>query len=526
MRVVLIDGYVDEPAVLGVPPYISTYARYIAGTFLLKGYDIQYYTIDQVRSQNLWNNFCDYNFVVVLGGLTVPGHYLGGTPITPKEVEKIFNSNRYAKKIITGSIGRAYSMKGGTFAKEFDFSDAEYIEDIPTYFLGKDYISAIRESSLAGAQVVKQHQNYPHLIAEIEVSLGCERRTFCTFCSEPILHRKFFSRPVKDVIDEIEILYKYGVKAFRLGRSANIFAYGSDFNGNRINPEIIEELYFGIRNVASELEVLHTDNANPSYISRNLNQSTKILETIVKYNTEGDILSFGVESFDERVRKINNIDGAVEDIDVAVKLVNEIGGVRSENGVPKLLPGINLIFGLPGETKKTYEINYKKLLEYLNSGLILRRINLRQVMIFNETPLWYLSKRKVIKYDKRLFEHYKYLIRTNIDNPMLEKVFPIGTVIKNVLPETRNGKWQFGRPLGTYPILIGVPYHFSEPTDLLIVDHGFRSITGIRRVPIEKLTAEELSAIPGISKNGAEKLKRGETLEFSEKTIKILEKLK
>ncbi len=525
MQVVLIDGYVDEPAVLGVPPYISTYARYIAGTFFLKGYDVHYYTIDQIRSQNLWNNFCDYDYIVVLGGLTVPGHYLGGTPITPAEVQKIFSFRKNSRKIITGAIGRAYSMRGGTFAKEFDFCNAEYIEDIPTHFLGIDYISAIREASLAGAEIVKQHPNYPYAIAEIELSLGCERRTFCTFCSEPVLHKKFFSRPVKDIIDEVEALYKAGIKAFRLGRSANIFAYGSDFNENRINPDIIEELYSGIRKVAPNLEVLHTDNANPSYISRNLSDSVKILETIVKYNTEGDVLSFGVESFDERVRKMNNIDGSVEDIDRAVALVNEIGGIRSENGVPKVLPGINLIFGLPGETKKTYEINYRKLREYLDTGLMLRRINLRQVMIFTETPLWYLSKRKFIKYDKRLFEHYKYLIRTTVDNPMLQRVFPVGTVIRNVLPETTNGKWQFGRPLGTYPILIGVPYHFSEPTDVVIVDHGFRSITGIRKILVKELTIDELSAIPGISKKGAEKLKKGEKIPLGEEAMRILNRL-
>lgn len=33
MCCVVIDGYVDEPAVLGVPPYVSTYVRYVAGAF-------------------------------------------------------------------------------------------------------------------------------------------------------------------------------------------------------------------------------------------------------------------------------------------------------------------------------------------------------------------------------------------------------------------------------------------------------------------------------------------------------------
>src|SRR5207253_2688473 len=31
MKVVILDGYVDEPSNFGVPPYISPYPRYVAG---------------------------------------------------------------------------------------------------------------------------------------------------------------------------------------------------------------------------------------------------------------------------------------------------------------------------------------------------------------------------------------------------------------------------------------------------------------------------------------------------------------
>ena len=34
LDVVLVDGYVDEPAHFGVPPYISTYPRYTAGALV------------------------------------------------------------------------------------------------------------------------------------------------------------------------------------------------------------------------------------------------------------------------------------------------------------------------------------------------------------------------------------------------------------------------------------------------------------------------------------------------------------
>ena len=51
------------------------------------------------------------------------------------------------------------------------------------------------------------------------------------------------------------------------------------------------------------------------HIANNLEQSMRSIETIVRYNTP--VISFHSESsFDPSVRKKNNIDGTVEDIDL------------------------------------------------------------------------------------------------------------------------------------------------------------------------------------------------------------------
>ena len=50
LKVTILDGYVDEPTCLGVPPYISPYPRYIAGAIWSfdKKTRITYLTIDQI----------------------------------------------------------------------------------------------------------------------------------------------------------------------------------------------------------------------------------------------------------------------------------------------------------------------------------------------------------------------------------------------------------------------------------------------------------------------------------------------
>ena len=47
---VILDGYIDEPACLGVPPYIAPHVRSVAGVLLSRGYRVSYHTIDQLEA--------------------------------------------------------------------------------------------------------------------------------------------------------------------------------------------------------------------------------------------------------------------------------------------------------------------------------------------------------------------------------------------------------------------------------------------------------------------------------------------
>jgi len=279
----------------------------------------------------------------------------------------------------------------------------------------------------------------------------------------------------------------------------------SDRNGWKPSPQAVEELYSGIRSVAPDLEVLHTDNANPSYIVRH-KASYKVIEIIAKYNTPGDVLSFGVESFDERVIRVNNIGTSPEDVFEAIKLVNEIGSRRID-GVPKLLPGINLLYGLLGEDERTYEENYRFLTRVLESGYLLRRINIRQVIVHPGTPLFRHIGKKRRLLNKRLFKFWKDRIRRDIDSQMIKRIFPKGTVLRGVIPEKRRGKITFGRQLGTYPVLVGSFSKFREKSDMVVVDHGERSVTGvIHPIDLNGLTFEELISIDGVGRKRAEEI--------------------
>jgi radical SAM superfamily enzyme with C-terminal helix-hairpin-helix motif len=160
------------------------------------------------------------------------------------------------------------------------------------------------------------------------------------------------------ILKEIEGLVKNGARYFRLGRAANILAYG--YTKNDKDGLFLDQLYSGIRQKCPKLGMLHTDNANPGFIQNNPMISEKAIKIISQYNTSGDSLSFGVESFDETVIKQNNLAIDPDGVISACETVNRVGGFLKD-GVPALLPGINLLFGLIGESTKTFDINFKYL---------------------------------------------------------------------------------------------------------------------------------------------------------------------
>src|SRR3989344_6020561 len=99
-------------------------------------------------------------------------------------------------------------------------------------------------------------------------------------------------------------------------------------------------------------------------------------KAIVEHCTSGNIAAFGVESFDPAVVKDNLLNTTPAMAMKAIRIINKYGAERGKNGLPKFLPGINIIFGLLGETKDSHKKNMEALQQIVDEDLMLRRINL------------------------------------------------------------------------------------------------------------------------------------------------------
>ena len=482
MAYTIIDCYTDEPAGLGVPPYLGTYPRYIAGYL---NEPVNYLTIDDLRAYikktpnkepkpsqktdikiyNLTKNFENIKQIleetgtlIIILGVHTPGKYLSALPGTLSEIIALLKClNLKCKKILTGPVVYGTQLYGGRFFEKADLSFFDKVADFEFKY------SDIKGYSIKGAKIIEQ---IPSLrVIEIETGHGCGKGR-CSFCTEPIKHNLEF-REKDDILGEIKEFYKLGARYFRLGKQSDFYAY----------PEA-EELLKGIRESCKDIRVLHIDNVDPNSVVND--KDSKITKAITKYCTEGNIAALGIESFDPVVVKDNCLNCNPEIALAAFRILNKCGSARGENGMPLFLPGINLIFGLKGESKKTHDENYRWLKKILDENLLVRRINIRQVTVFEGTPLYKECGNKFLRKNKKFYWKWRNDIRQNIDFPMLKMLVPKGAILKEARAEVYDGKTTFLRQIGSYPLIVGVKQRLelNKFYDVRVEEHMLRSVVG------------------------------------------------
>ena len=541
----VLDGYEDEPAAFGVPPYVGFHIRYLCGVLEQHNIDYHYMTIDQWRElvrqkgEEGINHFMQsIDGFASIAGAVVPGKYLRGTPISNNEMSKIVrNLPNDIPAILGGWAIRGWRKQGwNPLRKNLFLALRDTDATLDNYLNNGEWKHCRRTAEQwtkwahlgARSKAVKYHpdlgdiDNPGPLTYEVEVYQGCVRyKRGCKFCIEPKKGVPIWRSP-EDIIEEVKIAHDLGVKHVRLGGMTDTYTYMAhgvkELEYPTPNPEPIAKLLHGLRE-DERLGILHTDNGNPSIIAEHLEASEEITKTLVNTLSDGAVLSFGLESADSAVHEANWLNCDPAQLKSAIRLINKYGAARGPRGLPKLLPGLNFIAGLNGETATTYQQNLELLKDIRSENLLLRRINIRQVEGegFQEIP-------------EAEFSTFKQKVRDDIDTPLLEELFPKGGILKQVHWESHNGRTRlpahlnpphtesdirgkagitFGRQIGAYPILIGAEYLIPLETtsDVVVTGHGARSITGVEcSMNYDTITEKQLSAIPGIGSKSAWKL--------------------
>ena len=485
----ILDCYTDEPAGLGVPPFVGVWPRYVAGRYRERP---TYLTVDDVRliryvehvpnvvidppvgrthievlnhthgveaSRHILENT---DALVIIVGVQTPGKYLSARPGTLREINKLLASFQ-TRKILTGPVlAGGTQLRGGARPQLPQAEDFAQLEP----FVFETY-DDLQPYALKGAPLIRQMPHLQDRIVEIETGRGCPRQEGCSFCTEPIKHTVQW-RQAEHIIEEVRLLRELGAHAFRLGKQSCIYSYEGGV------PQKIEALLCGLH--ALHPTVLHVDNVNPAMVNE---QRT---ELFVKYLTPGSTAAMGIESFDPEVTKANNLNSTCDVAFDAIRTVSRIGGSRGANGCHALLPGINILLGLAGETPETLDRNFAALKRIMDEGWLIRRINIRRVVPFPGTPLYEHTGQRYLRKHRRHYTAWIEKVRREIDVPMLRRLFPTGTVLRDLCSEVHNGDVTFLRQIGSYPIVVAVPERLPlhERFDVRVTGYMRRSLTAER----------------------------------------------
>jgi radical SAM superfamily enzyme with C-terminal helix-hairpin-helix motif len=475
--IVILDCYTDEPSGYGVRPYLGTHQIHLSQALAYRGLAHIYLTIDDLRyasdnttsagletdirtlnrtknCENALDILKAASHIFVIMGCFVQYKYFSAAPPTANEVFHFLHGLR-------AEITLFYVLGIPTQENlDFERSDlhsivhrVEYgntyrliLDGKPELIAGEPAYDLLDEISDVVPPILSQLR-LP-ILAEIETGSGCDIQS-CTFCIECARPLPPTFRSPSSVVKQIQSLYEGGVRHFRLGRQPNFYYYAyQDCNK-------MERMLSGIRECCPQIETLHIDNVNPlSVLSEEGHQITRL---IIKYCTSGNVAPFGVESFDLAVRKAINKPGSPDQIVEAARIINEHGSIRGKDGFPRFLPGLNLIYGLPGQTPDSHKFNLEYLHAMYSEGLQTRRLFFRR-----------LTSPYGISFGSRVdnsvqYEDWKQEIIDSFILPMQERVYPTGIVLKHFREVVYVGGRNLLRTLGSCSIKVAIDGPPLEP---------------------------------------------------------------
>jgi tRNA-2-methylthio-N6-dimethylallyladenosine synthase len=208
-------------------------------------------------------------------------------------------------------------------------------------FKPADYPELIVWGQKKGIPIEQRLLRYPRKDARmahspcalIPIVQGCDN--FCSYCIVPYRRGREVSRPVREIIREVEELVRRGIKEVTL-LGQNVDSYGHDLSGHPDLADLLNEL-----GSIDELARVRFLTNHPKDIS------LKLIETMASLSKVCEHLELPVQSGDDNILRAMRRGYTVERYRELVHTIRR--------KVPQISLGTDIIVGFPGETERQFE---------------------------------------------------------------------------------------------------------------------------------------------------------------------------
>ena len=177
-------------------------------------------------------------------------------------------------------------------------------------------------------RVVSTGKNY----AYVKIGEGCSN--LCTYCAIPYIRGLFISRPEEEILEEVELLAKKGIKEIIL-IAQDTTKYGIDIYGESKLAELLKKV--------SEIDGIKWIRflyAYPEGITE------KLIDTVANNDKIAKYFDIPIQHISNRILKMMNRKTSKENINCLISKIR--------HKIPNVTLRTSLIVGFPGETKEDF----------------------------------------------------------------------------------------------------------------------------------------------------------------------------
>lgn len=172
----------------------------------------------------------------------------------------------------------------------------------------------------------------PSHYAYIKIAEGCNR--FCSFCAIPLITGRYKSRKIEDILEEVKLLVKQGVKEFNI-IAQDLSYYGYDLYGEYKIAELIDKIA-----LTQGVKWIRLHYAYPTQFP------IELLDVIAKHKNVCKYIDIALQHINDSV--LHNMRRHID----AKSTKNLIAQIRQK--VPGIHIRTTLMVGFPGEGDKEF----------------------------------------------------------------------------------------------------------------------------------------------------------------------------